>query len=188
VPPLAGLAPASHRELQDASPPVLFTLQSATTSGLSSTPVSKPEQRSADDSRVDKPLAQDVGREGQSNGVQRESVAAPVQPSVSKPDAGVVQRALIPAVVMGGTHRISTASAGELERRWGLEVARDRLTVALRRLDMEGRVRERSQPSPMTIALYERPWQAAGGTLRAEGGALARRSMQSLVGCRRSPT
>jgi hypothetical protein len=26
VPPLAGLAPASHRELQDASPPVLFTL------------------------------------------------------------------------------------------------------------------------------------------------------------------
>ncbi len=58
---------------------------------------------------------------------------------------------------------------GALRDRRGLEAARDQLTVALRRLDVDGRAKERTLPSPITVALYERFWQASDGTRRAEG-------------------
>jgi DNA-binding SARP family transcriptional activator len=38
----------------------------------------------------------------------------------------------------------------------GLERARDQLMVALRRLDVDGRLKERTLPDPATVALYER--------------------------------
>jgi DNA-binding SARP family transcriptional activator len=38
----------------------------------------------------------------------------------------------------------------------GLERARDQLMVALRRLDVDGRLKERTLPGPATVALYER--------------------------------
>jgi hypothetical protein len=52
--------------------------------------------------------------------------------------------------------------------RRGLERARDQLMVALRQLDVAGRVRERTVPSAKTTSLYERLWQRADSVLRAE--------------------